>query len=135
MIQLISENIPVAIYQQLRISTGLSPKSNEAAKIGLANSLYSVAVKNEKGDYIGMGRLIGDGGCFCQVVDICVLPEYQGKGIGRKIMEKIRLYIDNQLPSSCYISLIADGDADKLYEQFGFKDTMPTSKGMAFKKK
>ena len=135
MIQLISQNIPITIYQQLRISTGLSPKSDEAAKIGLANSLYSIAIKNEKGDYIGMGRLIGDGGCFCQVVDICVLPEYQGKGIGRKIMEKIKSYIDNQLPSSCYISLIADGDADKLYEQYGFKNTMPTSKGMAFKKK
>jgi hypothetical protein len=49
-------------------------------------------------------------------------------------MEKLMEFITNELPTSCYISLIADGDASFLYEKFGFKDTMPESKGMYYKR-
>ncbi|UYW02592.1 GNAT family N-acetyltransferase [Flavobacterium agricola] len=81
-----------------------------------------------------MGRVVGDGGCFAQVVDICILPSYQGQGLGKKIMQDIKKFINEQLPESCYVSLLADGQANKLYEQFGFQDTMPKSRGMYFKK-
>ena len=87
----------------------------------------------EGGEVIGMGRVIGDRGCFCQVVDICVIPERQGRGIGNLIMDKITQYIQTHLPKSCYVSLIADGDASYLYEKFGFKGTLPKSKGMFIK--
>lgn len=125
--------IPVQTYRNLRARTGLSPKSAEAARKGLANTLCSVLVSDEN-RHIGMGRIVGDGGCSCQVVDICVLPEYQGQGIGKSIMEKIKKYIDEELPETCYISLIADGDAAFLYEKFGFRDTLPVSKGMFLRK-
>jgi ribosomal protein S18 acetylase RimI-like enzyme len=125
-------NIPPEIYRRLREQAGLSPKTEEAAEKGLANSLNSILVKD--GDKpIGMGRVIGDGGCHCQVVDICVLPEYQGRGIGKMIMEKVMGFINIELPESCYISLIADGDAHHLYEQFGFKEVMPVSRGMFYR--
>lgn len=131
---IIENTIPIETYKKLRVSSGLSAKTTEAAEIGLANSLHSVMITKEDNEVIGMGRIIGDGGCFCQIVDICVLPEYQGQGIGKLIMENLMSYIKNKLPESCYISLIADGDADKLYAKYGFKDTMPKSKGMALKK-
>lgn len=127
------DKTPTKLYQTMRVACGLSAKTDEACDIGLNNSLYSVMVK-EGGNIIGMGRVIGDGGCFCQVVDICVIPEKQGKGIGRIIMENIANFINAKLPSSCYISLIADGNASHLYEKFGFKDTFPASKGMFLKK-
>jgi ribosomal protein S18 acetylase RimI-like enzyme len=125
-------DIPQDIYRRLREETGLSPKTAEAAARGLSNSLYSVLVKAGETP-VGMGRVIGDGGCHCQVVDICVLPEYQGRGIGKMIMEQIMGYINTELPESCYISLIADGDAHHLYEQFGFKEVMPASRGMFYR--
>lgn len=130
------EDIPLESYLRLREESGLGAKTEEAAKAGLKNSLCSVLVVDpEYGNaHIGMGRVIGDGGCHCQVTDICVLPEYQGKGLGKAIMEKLMEFIENELPASCYISLIADGDASFLYEKFGFKDTMPESKGMYYKR-
>ena len=131
-IEIIEQNIPMKLYQTMRIQCGLSAKSDKACEIGLANSLYSIMLK-EGEEVIGMGRVIGDGGCFCQVVDICVLPGKQGQGIGKMIMENISNYIKTNLPASCYTSLIADGDASFLYEKFGFKDTMPESKGMYIK--
>ena len=116
----------------MRVKCGLSAKLDEACEIGLNNSLYSIMLK-EGEKVIAMGRVIGDGGCFCQVVDICVVPEKQGKGIGKIIMKNISAFIKTKLPKSCYTSLIADGDAAYLYEKFGFKDTMPASKGMYLK--
>ena len=131
-VEIIESAIPIKLYQRLRVECGLSAKSDEACRIGLQNSLYSVMI--QAGDQtIGMGRVIGDGGCFCQVVDICVIPSKQGKGIGKVIMQKISHFIKTELPPSCYTSLIADGDAAYLYEKFGFKDTLPESKGMYFK--
>lgn len=130
--EIIENNIPIEIYRELRIKAGLSSKDIEAATIGLQNSVYSVMIKKE-GTIAGMGRIIGDGGCFCQVVDICVLPEYQGQGIGKVIMQHISDFIQTKLPKSCYVSLLADGDANHLYEKFGFKDTLPHSRGMALK--
>ena len=80
---------------------------------------------------VGMGRVIGDGGCFYQVVDIAVLPAHQGKGLGKLIMREIIHYLDTYALPSAYISLIADGKAQDLYAQFGFVQTAPRSVGMA----
>lgn len=123
--------IKISVYQHLRTACGLSNKSDEAAATGLANSLTSVLCKDGETP-IGMGRVIGDGGCFCQVVDICVLPEYQGRGLGKRIMEKLIEYIQT-LPDTCYVSLIADGEAHQLYAKYGFKNVQPDSRGMYLK--
>ncbi len=82
-----------------------------------------------------MGRVIGDGGCFYQVCDIAVLPEHQGRGLGKRIMQAISDYIDSEVPESAYVSLIADGKAQDLYAQFGFVHTAPASVGMALRRK
>ena len=132
--EIIENQIPTKIYQNLRVVCGLSFKADEACTIGLGNAIHSVMVKVE-GEVIGMGRIIGDGGCFCQIVDICVHPKMQGKGIGKKIMENLMQHIEKELPKTCYISLIADGTAHKLYEKYGFKETMPESRGMYFLKR
>lgn len=113
----------------LRKCAGLSGYDREAADIGLKNSLYGVMLFD--GDTpVGMGRLIGDGGLAVQVTDIAVLPAYQGRGLGKKIMAALTEFIETELPASTYVSLIADLPADRLYAQFGFKATAPASIGM-----
>jgi len=124
-------DIEISVYQHLRKACGLSDKSDEAAATGLANSLTTVLCTDGETP-IGMGRIIGDGGCFCQVVDICILPKYQGRGLGKQIMEKLVEYIQT-LPDTCYVSLIADGEAHRLYAKYGFKDVQPDARGMYLK--
>ena len=120
----------IATYQQLRVAAGMSAKSTDAAAKGLPNSLFAVQVL--LGDaVVGMGRIIGDGGCFFQVTDIAVLPAHQGKGLGKRIMREIMQFIETAVPESAYVSLIADGQAQDLYAQFGFQHTAPASVGMA----
>jgi ribosomal protein S18 acetylase RimI-like enzyme len=123
----------VSDYCRLRVQCGLSSKTLDAASRGLPNTLFAVQVI--AGDeVVGMGRVIGDGGCFYQVVDIAVLPEHQGCGLGKRIMLEISHYIEREVPESGYVSLLADGKAYALYQQFGFTLTAPQSIGMALKK-
>ena len=124
----ITESIPLAAeYVDLRVSAGLSRKSMEAAKIGLPNSLYSVSVR-DNGKLIGMGRVIGDGACFFEIVDIAVDPGYQGQGLGMKIMLKIDAYLEQATVEGSYVSMIADEPG--FYEKLGYKLTAPDSQGM-----
>jgi hypothetical protein len=58
------------------VVAGLSEKDAEAARVGLTNTLFSVGVEN-RGEVVGIGRLIGDGGLFFEVVDIAVAPEHK----------------------------------------------------------
>jgi GNAT superfamily N-acetyltransferase len=134
MIYSILREIPsVETYRALRSGSGLSQKTPEAAERGLPRSLFAAQVLAGVTP-IGMGRIVGDGGCFFQVVDIAVLKEHQGKGIGKMIMKEIMQYIETNVPESGYVSLIADGEAHKLYARFGFAFTAPASVGMAFRR-
>lgn len=123
----------VETYRYLRTAAGLSAKTVEAAERGLPNTLFAVQIICA-GEPVGMGRVIGDGGSFYQVVDIAVLPAHQGRGLGKMIMGAISDYIAREVPESAYVSLIADGEAYRLYEHFGFALTAPASQGMALKK-
>ena len=123
----------IATYQHLRVAAGMSAKSTVAAAKGLPNSLFAVQILHGD-EVVGMGRIIGDGGCFYQVTDIAVLPAHQGKGLGKRILGEIMQFIETQVPQSAYVSLIADGQAQDLYAQFGFKHTAPASVGMALKR-
>jgi GNAT superfamily N-acetyltransferase len=120
----------VEIYCQLRRACGLSPMPEAAAQAGLPNSVYAVQVFC--GDQpVGMGRIIGDGGCFYQIVDMAVLPEHQGRGLGKRIMAALVSHLEASAVKGAYVSLIADGRAHELYAQFGFNPTAPKSIGMA----
>ncbi|MCV2368435.1 GNAT family N-acetyltransferase [Roseateles oligotrophus] len=129
----VHETPSVQTYQALRLGSGLSGKTDEAAERGLPNTLFAVQIFHGA-QPVGMGRVIGDGGCFFQVVDIAVLKQHQGRGLGKLIMTEIRKYIETQVPLSGYVSLIADGRAQELYAQFGFVNTAPRSVGMAYRR-
>lgn len=117
-------------YIRIRLGAGLGRKSQEAATIGLKNSLFGVMVFDE-GEPVGIGRVIGDGGCFFEIVDIAVLPEHQGRGVGRLIMTALMDYIRKHAPSSAYVSLMADHGTPAFYERFGFtRAALPAAAGM-----
>lgn len=114
-------------YVELRKNAGLSPKGIDTAKKGLQNSLYSVVIRDGK-KLVGMGRIVGDGACFFEIVDIAVDPEYQGQGFGKEIMKYIDNYLDREAMEGSYVSMIAD--KPEFYERLGYKKTTPEAHGM-----
>jgi len=120
-------------YIEIRLAAGLSRKSVEAAKIGLANSLCAVSVYCD-GNPVGIGRVIGDGGCFFEIVDIAVRPEHQKQGLGDMIMEGLMAYIHENAPDTAYVSLMADHGTPEFYKRFGFEASLPPDKsGMSLR--
>ncbi|MER7642440.1 GNAT family N-acetyltransferase [Streptomyces sp. NPDC087305] len=112
----------VEVFRRLRTDAGLSDRDPAAVAVALPNTWYGVVLRHE-GEPIGMGRIIGDGGTAFQVVDICVHPAHQGRGLGRRIMAALTEELERRAPATAYVSLIADGPARFLYEKFGFADT------------
>ncbi len=125
----VSNELPApADYLALRAACGLSAKSLQSVEASLPKSVFGVSVSCE-GKTVGMGRIVGDGGCFLQIVDIAVHPDNQKKGLSRKIMEALMNYIDENVPESAFVSLFAD--VDYLYQKFGFEATGKKMIGMA----
>lgn len=124
------EGVPtVEAYCQLRALAGLSAKTAEAAARALPNTLFGVCAY-QGSELVAMGRIVGDGGCHLQVCDIAVLPPLQGQGLGKEVMRRLDEWMQANLPSSAYVSLLADGEAHRLYAQYGFAPTAPASIGM-----
>ncbi|GLR03492.1 N-acetyltransferase [Vibrio hyugaensis] len=117
-------------YCEMRVKAGLSPKSLKAAEIGLPNSLYGVSIRDGE-VLIAMGRVVGDGACNFEIVDIAVDPSYQGKGLGRKVMEYIDGYLSSAALEGSYVSMIADEPV--FYEKLGYRLVAPKSQGMTKK--
>lgn len=117
-------------YLRLRKEGGLGAFSPEAAEIGLKGTLFAVTLRCED-EAIGMGRIVGDGGCFVQIVDIAVDPRFRGNGLGKLVMSSLMKWAQQELPETAFLSLLADVPADKLYAQFGFTETAPVSLGMS----
>ncbi len=119
----------VATFRHLRTAAGMSDRPAEAVAAGLPNTWFGVTV-HHGGEPVGMGRIVGDGGVMYQVVDVCVLPEHQGRGLGKRIMARLTAELEERAVAGAYVSLIADGEAHRLYAQYGFVGTAPASVGM-----
>ncbi len=65
---------------------------------------------------VGFGRAISDGAYQAAVYDCAVVVEYQGKGIGRMIMENILSKLQD-----CNVILYASPGKEGFYEKFGFR--------------
>jgi GNAT superfamily N-acetyltransferase len=122
---------PVEDYNRVRDAAGLGKRDPVAAGMGLPNTLFGVCVERD-GRIVGIGRIIGDGGLFFQVVDVAVLPEHQKIGLGARIMQALKSWLGENAPPGAYVQLIADEGMPEFYEKYGFRVRTPESSGMSF---
>lgn len=118
---------PLADYLRLRAESGLTPKSPEQGAAAIAGTWYFVHVREMQTDrVVAMGRIIGDGGWYFHIADIATLPDYQGRGLGRAVMEQLIGHIREVAPANPYITLLADPPGRRLYERLGFVPSDPS---------
>ena len=77
---------------------------------------YATVFVYREAELIGFGRAISDGAYQAAVYDCAVLPEYQGKGVGRTIMDAILARV-----SHCNVILYASPGKEGFYEALGFR--------------
>ena len=84
----ITDSITPEEYMKLREAVGWGLFPLEEAQAGLSNSyIWCLRDNDASGQPIGIGRVIWDHGYVMYIADIIVIPEYQGNGLGRVIME------------------------------------------------
>ena len=95
--------------------------SREQIVLALANSVYRVGVY-DGGQIVGMARMIGDLGMCYYIKDVIVRPAYQGRGVGRMMMEALLRFIrENGVPGTDIAAeLCAMPDKMPFYAKFGF---------------
>ena len=119
-------------FVALREAADMAPRSLEGVERGLPNSVYGVTVvEGESGEAVGMARIVGDGATVFHICDMAVHPDHQRQGLGSRLMDAIMEYVDEYAPESAYVNLMAD--IDGFYEQWGFEETRPVSKGMFYR--
>ena len=116
----ITNTISPEEYLDLRQAVGWSVFPREQAESGLQNS--HVICFRDKEKAIALGRVIWDHGYSILISDVIVAPEYQGKGLGRKLMDEIMAYIRSLLKPGyrIMISLMAAENKQGFYKKFGF---------------
>ncbi len=105
----------LAIYRSLEWSSAEKPNTLYNA---LLNS-HSLVTAWDNGKLVGLGNAISDGYLVVYYPHLAVLPEYQGQGIGTRIVKSLlRKYKDFHQQV-----LVADGRAIEFYKKCGFKNT------------
>ena len=110
------------LFLQLYRSVGWDAPGMDQIEKALEGSLATFCACD--GDTtVGMVRLIGDGGMSFYIKDFAVLPEYQGKGIGRLLMNAMECWVKEQLQFGWAVSLelISSKGREPFYEKFGFE--------------
>ena len=122
----------VADYVRLRREAGLTPRSDEQARLAIAGgwSACHVVWKPSR-ETVAMGRLIGDGGWYFHVVDMAVLPAHQRRGLGHRVLTWLLDQIRATAPPGAFVSLMADPPGRSLYARHGFTEDRDASIGMA----
>jgi GNAT superfamily N-acetyltransferase len=76
----------------------------------------------KSGEQVGFARVISDHATFAYLADVFVIPEEQGRGLGKWLMATI-------MNAAQYRNLrrwlLATKDAHELYRQFGFTEAPP----------
>lgn len=117
-------------YQELCEESGLTSPVEEFAAAALANSLFGVTLRGEDSEIIGMGRVIGDGACFFQIVDVLIKPAFKETDAGDLLMLEILEYLRQNAPLKAQILTVSDVPGLKLYQKHGFKLIYPDFYGM-----
>jgi GNAT superfamily N-acetyltransferase len=78
------------------------------------------AVAVLEGRVVGMGRLVGDDVKYFYVQDLAVLPQHQGRGIGRVLLDRLLAYVAETAPASAFVGLFSTSEADALYRENEF---------------
>jgi len=96
-------------------------KSKEKLRQALLNSTYVVISVHDNGEIVGLARSISDGAYIHYLQDVLVRPGYQGRGIGKALLENV---LDRFKHVRTHM-LLTDDDEKQLsfYTSLGYKNT------------
>ena len=117
-----TDHITAEEYMSLRKKVDWCAFPLEEAQAGIDNA-YMINCARDEGRAIGVVRLLWDGGYIAFLSDVIVDPEYQGQGIGKKLVESCisRIKAGAKPGYRVKMCLLAAKGKEPFYEKFGFE--------------
>lgn len=117
-----TNTISTAEFCKLRESVGFQKLTIKQAETVLSNTTFIVnAVYGEKS--VGIVRVLTDMLTDAYITDVIVNPDFQGKGLGKQLLDKTLEYLKchsmEKVTLAC--SLYANPGKEVFYEKLGFK--------------
>ena len=121
MIRIVEDMRDVDIYLSLRKQVGWIKLDENQAQRALDNSVKVFTVYDDDKP-IGMGRIVGDGAVICYIQDLIIIPEYQGKHIGSRLIDKLIEYVNSLIipDSRMMLCLMCAKGREEFYTKHGF---------------
>lgn len=104
-------------------SASWSAPCEEQAAAALHNSLVVFSIRIG-GKAAAMARIVGDGAMTFFIKDVIVSPEFQGKGLGRRLMAAVEDYITRQIAPgwTAWAELMSAAGKEGFYRKCGFTE-------------
>lgn len=124
---ILDDSLTLEEYKELIELLGWKKSSDRLIKLSLENSMTEKYVTNDK--TVGMARLITDGGYAGLIMDVIVKPDYQNKGIGTKMIDRLLERVKENLEEGeeVMLQLLAAPGKVEFYKKFGFKVKLSTA--------
>lgn len=121
--------VEAALANSFLVGTlSLEPKTSTQKPSML--TLHSSADNGSAARLIGLARCTSDGAFNATVWDVVIDPEFQGRGLGKALVEcMVRTLLKRDITN---ITLFADGKAIEFYKQMGFEADPEGIRGMFF---
>ena len=114
------DKILIEDYNMLREAVGWGACVPDRVKMALARSDYLIVARSDA-NTIGMARVMQDG-LQALIMDVMVLPEYQGEGIGGHMMKCVMEYLNAAAQGGgLFVNLMSALGKDGFYTKFGFE--------------
>ena len=113
--------ISIEDYNNLRGSVDFIRIIPKRAERALSHSLYKI-IALDHGKPVGMARVVGDAGYVFFICDFIVHPDYQSQGLGRKIIENVLGWLEDQVEEgeTIMVNLMSAMNKEEFYGKLGF---------------
>lgn len=118
-----------AEFAAVTAAVGFKPHPEEAISLGLANSFCCVCAI-AAGSVIGVGRVVGDGALHFYLTGIMVIPTYQRRGVGSRIVEALLDRVRQVPYANTLVEALPLPGLEAFYSRFGFKACRQYAPGM-----
>lgn len=116
------DTITAEEFCRLQEQVGFQKLTKEQAKTVLSNTSFLVNAVCD-GKSVGIVRVLTDMLTDAYITDVIVSPDFQGRGLGRKLLDQIVSRLKelsvNNVKLAC--SLYANPGKETFYEKFGFQ--------------